>query len=69
MTRRSGRLARRVLLALPPALQAGVGLMEGAVMVLRGLVLVTTLVPVFAAVMTTLGVRLEDGGEARRRGR
>ena len=49
------RVARRMLLVLPPALQAGVRVLDGAATALRGLVLVATLVPVFTVVMATLG--------------
>ncbi|HUM14759.1 MAG TPA: hypothetical protein VL086_03635 [Candidatus Nitrosotalea sp.] len=55
-TNRSIQLARRMLRVLPPALQAGVRVLDGAATALRGLVLVVSLVPVFTVVIVTVGV-------------
>lgn len=55
-TNRSIQLARRTLRVLPPALQVGVRVLDGAATALRGLVLVVSLVPVFTVVIVTVGV-------------
>ncbi|HKW93384.1 MAG TPA: hypothetical protein VJX92_15925 [Methylomirabilota bacterium] len=54
---RSARVTRRLLTAVPPALRVTMGLATAGVTVLRVLVLVTSLIPVFAVFVTVLGAR------------
>jgi len=54
------RLAWQVVNLLPTAARAAIGLTHAAATTLGALVVVTSLVPVFAACLTALGVRPSD---------
>jgi hypothetical protein len=64
------RLVWQVLTVLPTAVRAGLGVTHAAATTLGALVLVTSLVPVFAVWLTALGVRVPERGRlSRPRGR
>jgi hypothetical protein len=63
MSRRAN-LAWQALTTLPLAVRTSLGLVQAGVAVLRALVLVTALMPVFAVLLATLAVR-EAGDRAR----
>ena len=60
------RLAWQVLNLLPTAARAAIGLTHAAATALGALVLVTSLVPVFAVCMAALGAREADRGRLSR---
>lgn len=61
----AGHTAWHALASLPLAVRSTMGLARASVAVLRTLILVTALTPVFALLLTTLAVR-EAGERARR---
>jgi len=60
------RLARQVLIALPTAARATVGMARAATLTLGALVLVTTLVPVFVVCLAALGTHPAGRGRLTR---
>jgi energy-converting hydrogenase Eha subunit A len=60
------RLAWQTVKLIPTAVQAAIGLTHVAVTTLGALVLVTSLVPVFAVCMAALGTRRPDRGRLSR---
>lgn len=60
------RLARQVVNAVPTVARAAIGLTHAAATTLGALVLVTSLVPVFAVCLAALGARPPDRGRLSR---
>jgi hypothetical protein len=60
------RLAWHVVNLLPTATRAAIGLTHAAATALGALVVVTSLVPVFAVCLTALGARQPDRGRLTR---
>jgi len=64
---RSARLARQLGATVPPALRVTMGLATVGVTALRVLVLVTSLMPVFAVLLAVLGAGQYRAADSRAR--